>query len=60
MNIPHARICPQCGKYMNWIKDHYECECGYKDRFMWRWRKIAVTLTIITIAFIIIQQLVMI
>jgi len=22
MNVPHDKICPDCGTYMNWFKDH--------------------------------------
>lgn len=46
MNEPHERICPECGKYMKWKKDHYECQCGYISRFQWTWK---IGITILTI-----------
>jgi len=31
MNVPHDKVCPDCGSYMDWYKDHFECpECGHK------------------------------
>jgi len=45
MNVPHDKICPDCGSYMHWCKDHYECpECGHIGRKMFRWVKKAVIL----------------
>jgi len=45
MNVPHDKICPDCGSYMDWYKDHYECpKCGHIGRKMYRWLKKAVVL----------------
>lgn len=50
MNEPHDKICPECGSYMDWREDHYECpECGHIGRKMWIWQKIVTVLTIITV-----------
>jgi len=33
MNVPHDKVCPDCGSYMNCYKDHYECpKCGHIGR----------------------------
>jgi len=48
MNVPHDKICPDCGTYMNWFKDHYECpKCGHIGRKIFRWIKIGTILILI-------------
>ena len=57
MNVPHDKICPECGRYMNWVKDHYECECDYKGRFMWRWQMGTAILTILALIYFTFQYI---
>ncbi len=53
MNVPHEKICIECGSYMVWCKNHYECPvCGYVGKMLWQHLKVgAIVLGIIGIVF---------
>ncbi len=54
MNVPHDKVCPDCGSYMNWYKDHYECQkCGHIGRKIYRWIKVgSLILALIGLTFL--------
>lgn len=60
MNVPHDKICPDCGAYMEWNKDHYKCfVCDHIGRKMWRWQKVVTISTVCVLVFVIFHQFIM-